>query len=185
MGEGFIKLKGCEMLLSQYKALEAIAGCVNKKIEDFTYLGSETGKEAYYNAVLVYALDNQGCITHLGLNWLGFKAVPEEISKLTELVELRMANNKIPEIENLENLAKLQVLDLHGNQIGRIKNLNLPKLQTMDLHNNYITRLENLDKLPELQYLHLHGNEIKDKERAKEYLKSIGKEKLTVILDGY
>ena len=51
-----------------------------------------------------------------------------------------LGKNYIEQIRNLQNLTKLDVLDLHSNKISRIENINhLTELRVLNLANNLIT----------------------------------------------
>ncbi|MFX1364411.1 MAG: hypothetical protein ACFFCE_01015 [Promethearchaeota archaeon] len=69
------------------------------------------------------------------------------------------------EIKGLENLKKLELLDLHKNEITEIKGLdNLEKLKWLDLSHNQIIEFKGLDKLNNLIWLFLEPKLLKSTE---------------------
>ncbi|OWZ08480.1 Outer Dynein Arm Light Chain 1 [Phytophthora megakarya] len=72
-----------------------------------------------------------------------------------------MGKNRLRTIENLECLKKLDVLDLHSNEIEQMENLNeLKELRVLNLGGNMISTVENIDKLMLLTELNLRRNRI-------------------------
>lgn len=70
-----------------------------------------------------------------------------------------LGKNMIERIRNLQNLNKLDVLDLHSNKITKIENINhLSELRVLNLANNLITAVENLNGLISLTELNLRRN---------------------------
>jgi leucine-rich repeat-containing protein 49 len=70
-----------------------------------------------------------------------------------------LGKNYIERIRNLQNLNKLDVLDLHSNKITKIENINhLSELRVLNLANNLITAVENLNGLISLTELNLRRN---------------------------
>ncbi|MBS0603672.1 MAG: leucine-rich repeat domain-containing protein, partial [Verrucomicrobia bacterium] len=102
-------------------------------------------------------------IRELNLENLGLKAIPPEITRCTQLVNLYLSNNRITDISALRQLAQLQHLYLSNNQITDIPALeSLTQLGTLYLSINRITDISALRKLALLQYLSLSYNEITD-----------------------
>lgn len=99
------------------------------------------------------------------------------------LEELDLYDNRITEIENLENMQSLKILDLSfnlikqcnvpclptlkelyliGNDIHSIEKMELLKLEKLDMAENAITAIENLENLPLLSELYLGSNRISE-----------------------
>ncbi|EEY65583.1 Outer Dynein Arm Light Chain 1 [Phytophthora infestans T30-4] len=73
-----------------------------------------------------------------------------------------MGKNRLRTIENLDCLKKLDVLDLHSNEIEQMQNLNeLKELRVLNLGGNMISAVENIDKLMLLTELNLRRNRIR------------------------
>jgi Leucine-rich repeat (LRR) protein len=100
----------------------------------------------------------------LNLKRLGLKAIPPELSALTQLQNLVLSENQISSIpDSLSNLSQLQVLLLERNQISCIPDSlsKLSQLETLDLGNNPISCIpDSLSKLSQLQWLDLPNNKI-------------------------
>jgi Leucine-rich repeat (LRR) protein len=87
--------------------------------------------------------------------------IPEIINSMKELKILILNNNKIQKISNLENLIKLEKLELRGNKITKVEGLNnLKNLTKITLSCNLITNIEENDfpKIDTLIELGLFGN---------------------------
>jgi len=91
----------------------------------------------------------------------------ENISHLTNLVEINLAQNHITKIEGLRGLDNLKNLDLKDNQIESVDDcqelLELPSLASLDLKSNNIGEdgskvIEFFGHLPDLKSLYLKGN---------------------------
>ncbi|XP_055755870.1 leucine-rich repeat-containing protein 49-like isoform X2 [Salvelinus fontinalis] len=71
----------------------------------------------------------------------------------------RIDLDRIQRICSLDNLTKLDVLDLHGNQISQIGNLShLSELRVLNLAGNCISRVDNLQGLDSLTEINLRRN---------------------------
>lgn len=81
----------------------------------------------------------------------------------TNLRHLKIAQNHIQKIENLDSLVKLEHLDLSFNEINKIENLDLlTNLTLLNLAGNLITEIENLDNNSLLENFFINDNSIND-----------------------
>lgn len=72
-----------------------------------------------------------------------------------------LGKNYIEKIRNLQNLTKLDVLDLHSNKITKIENIShLSELRVLNLANNLIDKVEGLNGLVSLTEINLRRNMI-------------------------
>ena len=79
--------------------------------------------------------------------------IPEILNSMKELKIIILNNNKIQKISNLENLIKLEKLELRGNKITKVEGLNnLKNLTKLTLSCNLITNIEEND-LPQIDTL--------------------------------
>lgn len=70
-----------------------------------------------------------------------------------------LGKNYIERIRNLQNLTKLDVLDLHSNKLTKIENIShLSELRVLNLANNLITHVEGLNGLVSLTEMNLRRN---------------------------
>ena len=72
------------------------------------------------------------------------------------VVEIHLSYKDIIEIKGLDSLVNLQILNLGGNEITEIKNIDT----MVNLHNNMITEIKNIDTMVNLQELYLSDNNI-------------------------
>jgi len=93
--------------------------------------------------------------------------VQNKISKITGLAScvnlrsLELGGNRIRTIENLDSLVNLEELWLGKNKISKLEGLgNLKKLKILSLQSNRITRIEGLEELDELEEIYLSHNGI-------------------------
>ena len=83
------------------------------------------------------------------------------LENLKNLEYLNLKNNQITEINGLKNLKNLGSLNLENNQITEINGLeNLKNLGSLNLENNQITEINGLENLKNLEYLNLKNNQI-------------------------
>ncbi|ANQ07418.1 Uncharacterized protein PCOAH_00016100 [Plasmodium coatneyi] len=107
----------------------------------------------------------------------------QNIDLFRSLEELRLDNNLIEEIENLEGLSNLKILSISNNKIKKIKNLSqLQNLSELNLHNNLIEKIENLENNVNLKILILSKNRIKHMENVT-YLRVLKKLKFLNLMD--
>ncbi|KAM6504196.1 protein phosphatase regulatory subunit [Amanita muscaria] len=130
------------------------------------------------------ALDNLSNLQTLDLSFNLFKTIPERLefvkqvetiyfvqnriskisglSPLTKLRSLELGGNRIRKIENLEELVNLEELWLGKNKISKIEGLStLKKLRILSMQSNRITKLEGVEGLESLEELYLSHNGIK------------------------
>ncbi|MGB1206731.1 MAG: leucine-rich repeat domain-containing protein [Chitinophagales bacterium] len=87
--------------------------------------------------------------------------IPIQIKKLINLIALDLSGNQISRIENLDCLLYLKNLSLNNNLITRIENLEkLKRLEKLDLFENQIQKIESLNILQQLKNLELGRNKI-------------------------
>ena len=97
----------------------------------------------------------------LNLTANNIESIPEIINTFIELKFLILNNNKIEKISNLDNLSKLEKLELRGNKISKVEGLNnLKNLKKLTLSCNLITNIEEKDfpQIDLLLELGLFGN---------------------------
>ncbi|XP_048515263.1 dynein regulatory complex subunit 3-like isoform X2 [Athalia rosae] len=94
---------------------------------------------------------------------------------MKNLVKLKLSNNRIEKIENLDVLVNLKELDLSFNQIEAMENLNhLKCLEILLLYENQITVIEGIDDLSNLTIFSIGNNHINDWEHVM-YLRKLKK----------
>lgn len=99
--------------------------------------------------------------TTLYLSNLNLTEIPKEVNELEHITTLDLSGNKITEIKNLDKLKNLDILRLNDNKISRIENLgNLTNLELLFLNKNEITEIKSLESLEQLKFLQLEENRI-------------------------
>jgi internalin A len=99
--------------------------------------------------------------TTLDLSSLELTKIPLELSKLTQLTKLDLSDNKIKEIQELEQFQQLIMLDLSNNKITEIKGLEkLSQLRKLSLSSNKILEIKGLEQFSQLTRLSLSSNQI-------------------------
>ena len=104
------------------------------------------------------------CSLRVRENW---SIIPPEIKQFTKLIYLDLAGNKIQRIENLDELTLLKHLSFgsisEGNQLTSMNGIeNLVNLEKLDLDNNQISEISGLSRLTKLTKLDLDYNRIKE-----------------------
>lgn len=84
------------------------------------------------------------------------------LTKTVHLTKLDLSYNQIDRIQHLDYLKMLQELNLSGNPIQLIEDLNLPQLKVLQLDGCRIKVIENLKSCKKLEQLSLNGNLITD-----------------------
>lgn len=78
---------------------------------------------------------------------------------LPNLKKIYCTNNRLSNLDSLNNLYNLEELDCSYNRIETLENLNLPNLQVLKCAFNKISSLQNLN-FPNLKYFHCSDNQI-------------------------
>ncbi|KAH7106547.1 hypothetical protein BKA62DRAFT_608825, partial [Auriculariales sp. MPI-PUGE-AT-0066] len=100
-------------------------------------------------------------LVSLDLSFNLFRGVPDGLSGLVDLHSIYFVQNKIARIDNLSTFVSLKTLELGGNRIRQIENLDgLVNLEELWLGKNKISRLENLSALTKLRILSIQSNRI-------------------------
>lgn len=87
----------------------------------------------------------------------------EGLKSLLKLEVLDLHGNQLTQVGGLTNLSELKVLNLAGNQIRTMGGTDLQgmcSLQELNLRRNRIKRLQCFGETPQLQKLFLSNNEI-------------------------
>jgi Leucine-rich repeat (LRR) protein len=84
------------------------------------------------------------------------------LKDLVHLRSLRADNNKLTSLEGIKYHDGLQILRARGNALEEVdfNNTTLHRLTELDIRGNKIKRLDNLDQLPALNTLFIDGNEL-------------------------
>jgi hypothetical protein len=125
-------------------------------------------------------------VAHLSFRGKKLTEVPKGLEMLTQLTELWLDDNKLTDVRDLENLAKLESLLLSDNKLTElpkglekltqlkdlyinnnklkvVKDLeNLTQLTWLELSSNQLTDLKGLEKLTKLEFLNLYNNQLTD-----------------------
>ncbi|KAJ4476232.1 hypothetical protein J3R30DRAFT_3658258 [Lentinula aciculospora] len=121
-----------------------------------------------------HALDHLSSLSILDLSFNLIRTIPESLSGLISLKTIYFVQNRISKITGLNDLTSLRSLELGGNRIRKIENLDalnkitklenlskLQKLEILSIQSNRITVIEGLDKLTNLKELYLSHNGVK------------------------
>ena len=123
-------------------------------------------KEEYESGRIVLICGEQYDVetTVLDLSGQGIRSGRlSDVGKLTELTNLKLADNEITDLDFLAPLKKLVSLDLSHNQITDISPLsNLKELRTLHLDDNDIKDFSPLYELENLTMLTISGIEVKE-----------------------
>ncbi|KAG2497412.1 hypothetical protein HYH03_004567 [Edaphochlamys debaryana] len=97
--------------------------------------------------------------TRLELSCQLFTTMDECLGDYRDVQQLNLDGNRISRIQNLDGLKSLQCLHLRGNCIRAIEGLaGLPRLRLLDLSCNALARLDGLSGLPRLEALLVADN---------------------------
>ncbi|XP_022192946.2 dynein regulatory complex subunit 3 [Nilaparvata lugens] len=103
---------------------------------------------------------------------------------MRQLTCLKLSNNMIEVIENLDELVNLVELDLSFNHIHKIQNLDsLVNLEIFSLYQNHIEVVENMDALRKLEIFSIGRNSIDDRGDCVLYLRKFKKLKSLNMID--
>lgn len=116
-------------------------------------------------ALDIAKLKIQDCIKSksqvLELQGLGLFEIPEEISKIKNLLVLNLNNNNLSDITVIANQKSIKEIFLINNKISNIEPIkSLTNLTTLELSSNEIIEIESLAKLVNLEKLLLNNNRI-------------------------
>ncbi|CAA7267154.1 unnamed protein product [Cyclocybe aegerita] len=107
------------------------------------------------------ALDNLSALSVLDLSFNLLRSVPDRLEFLTSLDTIYFVQNKISKISGFTSCSTLRSLELGGNRIRTIENLDdLVNLEELWLGKNKIAKLEGLENLKKLKILSLQSNRI-------------------------
>lgn len=153
----------------------------NNQIKDISSLKSNT--ELNYLNLENNQIEDASAITDLSklqsLNLNNNKITKIDVSKLTDLTELYIAQNAIVSIDSISKLTKLNDVNLSENKITSVEALkDLTGLGMLNLSNNQIKDISSLKNLAKLYDLDVHSNPIKDISVAKD-LKQLGEIKVS------
>ncbi|KAJ3505604.1 hypothetical protein NLJ89_g7329 [Agrocybe chaxingu] len=113
--------------------------------------------EALDNLYLTHMDD----ISVLDLSFNLLRSVPDRLEFLTSLDTIYFVQNKISKISGFTSCCTLRSLELGGNRLRRIENLDdLVNLEELWLGKNKIAKLEGLENLKKLKMLSLQSNRI-------------------------
>ena len=84
---------------------------------------------------------------------------------LPNLKKINCSNNRLLNLDSLNNLYNLEEIDCSYNRIETLENLNLPNLQVLRCAYNRISSLQNLN-FPNLKYFHCSDNRINNIENV-------------------
>ena len=157
--EDFVKV-----VSEEYKDLDVHKPDENKVHESFiiikNYLTSNDLNNIFKLEMFKFSINK---IHKLNLTANNIESIPEIFNSMKELKIIILNNNKIQKISNLDNLTKLEKLELRGNKLAKIEGINnLKNLIKLTLSCNLITNIEEND-LPQsdsLIELGLFGNYI-------------------------
>ncbi len=91
------------------------------------------------------------------MDWL-LKNHPDK-SKWKNITEINCSNQKLINLDGIENLVNLKGLYCVGNQLTELNLENLVNLTNLSCYNNRLTEL-NVEKLVNLKYLYCYSNKL-------------------------
>ena len=157
--EDFIKV-----VSEEQKDLDVHKPDENKVYESFivikNYLTSNDLNNIFKLEMFKFSLNK---IQKLNFTANNIESIPEIFNSMIELKIIILNNNKIQKISNLDNLTKLEKLELRGNKLTKIEGINnLKNLNKLTLSCNLITNIEEKDlpQIDSLIELGLFGNYI-------------------------
>lgn len=152
-----------ERVLVEYaRSLLAIWSKLKERIPEAPELQAVEEIRAWLNDINNVPFLNK--ITELNLSGLSLKALPPEISKLTQLEWLFLSRNALTFLpDEMGALSRLQRLDLSYNYFSSLPETigDLTKLQVLDLSHNQLSSLPDaIGKLTQLTWLALTNNRL-------------------------
>lgn len=102
--------------------------------------------------------------TSLNLSYCDLTELPDELSTLTWLEELRLYDNEeLSDLSRLITLANLQLLSVHSTQVSDLSPLQgLSQLQLLDVSSTQVSDLRPLQGLSQLQKLDVYNTQVSD-----------------------
>ena len=83
------------------------------------------------------------------------------LGNLKRLKWLNVCNNKLENLEGIEELTSLESLYAESNQIKKISlSMELPKLKNLDLSYNQLTDVKGIERMHQIEDLHLSDNQL-------------------------
>lgn len=109
----------------------------------------------------LYYKTNNYHIIELWMYGVDIKEIPAEISYFSELKILKIIDTNIQSLKLVNDLQKIETLNLSYNKINKIDTINKQEyLKELDLSYNKLSKIEGLDNLVSLEHLNLEGNHI-------------------------
>ena len=159
----------------RYAFIETTVDGKKKRIQPIDYLGERLLVAGKYTYALKYLKEPRPRLAlSLERDSPAAKAQPrlEGLAKIrkakeSDAIKLDLSNSNTFDLTPLQGLAKLERLNLYGNQITDVSPLaGLTKLETLILAYNQITDLTPLAGLTNLKTLFLQANPIPDEQKA-------------------
>lgn len=177
-GRGLLTVKSLEEFLPNIRevnlndnaltSLEGLTGhlqtallannCITDQFLNFGKFTDMQKLDLSYNGVTKLSLFSS--LSNLRYLYLSNCEINELVS-MPSLLKLNLSNNKIEGVVDFAHLdfMNLQELDLSGNKITGVQNLNCPELRQLNLENNNITTVSIPKSLPKMKKLLFAGNE--------------------------
>jgi hypothetical protein len=159
-----VPLGSIEALFPEASLATAVASKLSKQASDSVTQGDLDGIQSLYldhaglSAPDSLTKQTFGHLTSLSLAGNGISAVP--LLQMPRLERLDLSGNRISTLENLNNRLPIKHLLLSGNQLASLPDFSgLQVLQTLDLSSNLLSSADGL-ALPVLLYLDLSGNKL-------------------------
>lgn len=86
------------------------------------------------------------------------------ITQLVHVLLTHYTDNQLKSLGGLSKLRRLEILEVRGNQLTDMNEIDAPALKELYAAQNQITNLEGLGRMHTLEVLHLRGNQISNLE---------------------